>query len=119
MRSKKSPQYTALKVIDHRSIVVEKTFDSSTSYAQFIETFPGSDCRYYLVDFRYSTSAGEPQTRLTLIEWSPETALTKSRAEYASVRDLIRKELPGIQFVLQARDKDDVSYENVSEQVQK
>jgi len=114
MRLKGSPQYAVLRFdMARRSIIVEKTFDSSTSYDDFIATFPDSDCRYYLVDFPYTDAVGRELSRFMLITWTPENALVKDRMLYVTSSYSLRNELTGISLYVAAEEKDDVSYQSV------
>jgi cofilin len=117
MKLKGAPQYAALKLNDAMtSIVVDKTFDSSTSYDDFISSFPGNDCRFYVVDFRFTNDDGAPASQKIIVIWLPDGASTKSKMVYTSVIDRVKLAVHGVGDVLRATSKDDVAYDVVRAQ---
>ncbi|KAG0297275.1 cofilin [Dissophora globulifera] len=100
---------------DQKHIVVEKQAESGT-YDDFLSHLPGSDCRWAVYDFDYSTPDGE-RNKIVFYSWAPEDAKIKSKMLYSSSKEALRKSLTGVGIEIQGTSADEVDYDTVMEKV--
>ena len=86
-------------------------------YEDFVAALPEDDCRYAVYDYRYVNSEECEFRKLVFIVWNPDSARLKSKMLYASTKDFFKGRLSGIAVEIQATDYDEVSEEELRENI--
>ncbi|XP_047207318.1 non-muscle cofilin 1-like [Girardinichthys multiradiatus] len=73
----------------------------------FLSLLNKEKCRYLLYDCHFETKESSRKEELVFVMWAPETAPIKSKMQYASSKDSIKKVLTGIKHELQMNDLSD------------
>ena len=87
------------------------------AYEDFVAALPEDDCRYAVYDYRYVNSEECEFRKLVFIVWNPDSARLKSKMLYASTKDFFKGRLSGIAVEIQATDYDEVSEEELRENI--
>mmetsp|Transcript_307 Transcript_307/g.1000 ORF Transcript_307/g.1000 Transcript_307/m.1000 type:complete len:148 (+) Transcript_307:118-561(+) len=121
----KDRKYSAvvLKISDDlTNVVVDYTQppqeggDAESTYKEFLNTLPESDCRFVIYDFEY-VSQDVKKNRVVMILWSPESSKVKAKMMYASSKQALLNSLVGIQTQVQGTDFDEISYKTIAENI--
>lgn len=96
---------------DKKSIVMEKTGDSSKTYDDFVDDLPENDCRYGLIDLAFETSEGRETSKMVFISWIPDSAKVRSKMLYAGSKEAIKAALVGVGITIQATDHSELDFE--------
>lgn len=113
MQLKANPRYISLKIGDDSAVVVEKSFDTSVTYDDFISSFPEKEPRYYVANFQYSASDGQPRSARLFFLWIPDGSSLKAKMHYTSAKVTVKNALDGIGREIQGAEKADFAYESV------
>ncbi|XP_005795167.1 cofilin-2 [Xiphophorus maculatus] len=73
----------------------------------FLSQLDKDKCRYMLYDCHFETKESSRKEELVFVMWAPETAPIKSKMQYASSKDSLKKVLTGIKHELQMNDLSD------------
>ncbi|XP_047067811.1 actin-depolymerizing factor 1-like [Lolium rigidum] len=93
------------------AVAVERLGKPEESYDDFAASLPADDCRYAV--FLYFDSVGK--STIFFFSWSPDTSRVRTKMIYASTKDRFKKELDGIQVVLEATDPSEMSFDIVKD----
>ena len=99
------------------SVLTAATGRVDGDYEDFIAALPEDDCRYAVYDYRYINSEECEFRKLVFIVWNPDSARLKSKMLYASTKDFFKGRLSGIAVEIQATDYDEVSQEELRENI--
>jgi len=99
------------------SVLTAATGCVDGEYEDFIAALPEDDCRYAVYDYRYINSEECEFRKLVFIVWNPDSARLKSKMLYASTKDFFKGRLSGIAVEIQATDYDEVSQEELRENI--
>lgn len=83
--------------IENLRIQVDKTGDRSDTYEDFVSALPGSNCRYALYDYEFSTqeSHSRATSKLYFVMWSPPNSNDKDRVTYTQAMQQLFMKLDG------------------------
>lgn len=99
------------------SVLTAATGAVDGAYEDFVAALPEDDCRYAVYDYRYVNSEECEFRKLVFIVWNPDSARLKSKMLYASTKDFFKGRLSGIAVEIQATDYDEVSEEELRENI--
>jgi cofilin len=100
------------------SVLTDGTGEVGTGkYQDFIAALPKDECRYAIYDYKYVNSEECEFNKLVFIIWNPDGARLKNKMLYASTKDFFKSRLSGIAVEIQATEYDEVSEEQLREQV--
>ena len=99
------------------SVLTAATGAVDGAYEDFVAALPEDDCRYAVYDYRYVNSEECEFRKLVFIVWNPDSARLKSKMLYASTKDFFKGRLSGIAVEIQATDFDEVSEEELRENI--
>ncbi|XP_015256953.1 non-muscle cofilin 1-like [Cyprinodon tularosa] len=94
-------------------IIVEKVFKEKDLSGEadifkfFLSLLEKEKCRYVLYDCHFENKESSKKEELVFVMWAPETAPIKSKMQYASSKDSLKKVLTGIKHELQMNDLSD------------
>ncbi|KAM4600155.1 cofilin-2-like [Fundulus diaphanus] len=88
-------------------IYKEKDLTGEDVFKFFINLMDKEKCRYLLYDCHFETKESSKKEELVFVMWAPETSPIKSKMQYASSKDSIKKVLTGIKHELQMNDLSD------------
>ncbi|KAJ1857118.1 cofilin [Coemansia sp. RSA 1822] len=110
---------------DKKSVIVDSTSNEPAKdkdgnevaakddlYEEFLSRLPKDEGRFAVYDFDYEIEGGK-RNKLLFYAWAPDTAAIKSKMLYASTKQNIRQKLVGISSDVQATDEEELSHENV------
>jgi cofilin len=84
---------------------------ATDSYDDFVSKLPLDECRYAVVNVKFSLENDGDREKLLFISWSPNKAKLKSKMLFASSKEDFRKQLVGASLELQANGAEDVTFE--------
>lgn len=103
---------------DRKEIVVDQKSESS-DWDDFMQSLPENEPRYAVYDFHYEGSDGEATNRLVFVNWSPNDARPKTKMLFATKKEALVREIPGISADIKVGDHSDITYEQVLGKVTK
>jgi len=92
-------------------IVIDKVGEVGQDYGDFVDALPEHDCRYAVVDIKFSTSDGRDTSKLVLFTWIPDGAKVRARMLYAGSKQTLKSELHGIGIMINANDVSELDFE--------
>eukprot|EP00552_Chaetoceros_brevis_P002977 CAMPEP_0197736840 /NCGR_PEP_ID=MMETSP1435-20131217/4638_1 /TAXON_ID=426625 /ORGANISM="Chaetoceros brevis, Strain CCMP164" /LENGTH=144 /DNA_ID=CAMNT_0043325111 /DNA_START=14 /DNA_END=448 /DNA_ORIENTATION=- len=108
----KGCKYITYKINDEKThIVVDTVGEVGKGYDDFLETLPGNDCRYAVVDIDVETSDGRETSKLVFISWVPDTCKVRSKMMYAGSKETLKVCFAGLGIHYNANDYADLDFE--------
>lgn len=118
MKAKSAYRWAMWKINDAgNEIVITAVGPNESTYANFLEMLPASDCRFAVYDYEVTNSEGRKFNKLVFLGWSPEVSKIRTKMMYASSKDFFKSHLEGLSIELQVSDIDDLSEEDVKASV--
>ena len=84
-----------------------------------MQSLPENEPRHAVYDFHYEGSDGEARNRLVFVNWSPDAARPKAKMLFATKKEALVREIPGISADIKVGDHSDITYEQVLGKVTK
>ena len=96
---------------DYSKIQISKKGEENASYDEFVAELPLDDCRYAVVNIKFSLEDGGEREKLLFIQWSPNKAKLKSKMLYSTSKEDFKKQLNGVAIELQANGPEEVTFD--------
>jgi len=87
--------------------------------SELLPLLKGDEPRYVVYDMHIKKESGAVIDQLTFILWNPDDASVKDKMIYSSSTDNLKRKLTGLSFSVQANYPDDLSFENVKQELLK
>jgi cofilin len=115
----KSTYKWALWKIDEAgtTVVIDAVGEPDSTYQDFLNALPESDCRYGMFDYKLHTPDGQVLDKLVFLNWAPDTARIKAKMMYASTKDFFKGHLDGLSTEFQASDLDEIAEQDIADAV--
>ena len=98
VQSKKKHRYVTFKIIEDKTIKVDKIGTRESTYDQFLTNLyakdgQDDDCRYAIYDFEFDFTKN---AKLIMISWCPDTARIEKKMIYSASFETLKKTFPKV-----------------------
>jgi cofilin len=119
LKSKGAYKFLTFKIDPSGAKVVpDQCGPANSSFSDFTDALPESDCRYAVYDCEYVNADGCQFKKLIFVLWSPDNSQIKAKMMYASTKDFLKGLFPGIAIEQQATDISEVDAEEMRLKIQ-
>ncbi|KAG0563329.1 hypothetical protein KC19_8G022300 [Ceratodon purpureus] len=119
LQRKKAFRFIVFKLDEKvKQITVEKLGGPDATYEELVASLPENECRYAVYDFEFTAKDGiisSQKSKIFFIAWSPDIARVRAKMIYASSKDMLKQELNGIHYEIQATDPTELDLEVIKE----
>ncbi|KAL3944548.1 MAG: hypothetical protein SGBAC_001368 [Bacillariaceae sp.] len=105
-------RYYIYKIVDKKTIHIEKHGERSATFENFCEDMPDDDCRYGLIDLEFTSTDGRPTSKLVFITWNPDTASIRNKMLYSGSKESIKAALNGVGIHINCTDRSELDFES-------
>lgn len=118
IKTRSSNKWVTFRIDDSgHQVVIDQLGAYDSSFQDFMDAFPDSECKYGVFDYTYNRSEGPQIQKLVFFHWAPDGANTRQKMMYASTKEFLKGLLAGIGAEVQISDKSEFTSELVNERI--